>query len=706
MSDRKLPWGLENLLVVAAVGFFAAGLCFTEPSLFKSTDYVLFYKANFQFLSDAVSEGRIPLWNPYVGLGRPYLADSQNAVFYPPVYLVCLGPRIGVFLLVWLHCGLGVFGMRRFGETLSVGRWQGYFLAFSFLASGALMARWLTGQILYCCALCYLPWLLHYGARTDEGWQARRVARHAILLALQFLCGHPQVFWFSVIGQGAFIIGRAVRRPVRDAAWEACRALAQLGAACIWCAGLVAVVLLPFMELARQGNRAVPSPEFVAYGELSWVHLGSLLTPLGISDIPIDWEKNVFVGPVLLGLGLMGLARVQERNVRGLLAVLAAALLMALGDNTPLFPLLYKCLPGFAGFRLHARAGSLLVLALACAAGVWLSRSHPKLKAAWNDHFDLPLRFVVGGIVLLHLASAVAGALQMRDTYTFETIMRSSPDFPFQARLIEQMNEARLLKPSLAPPRVCVPYWLVPANYAMIYRYSSFDAYTSLFLRRPWDYLHAARRLQPPALKNTSVAVEVYEHGPFPYPDLALAIGSDMEGTLQLATDPAPRAFLVYAAEVVGSYQSVLARLREGYDIRHSALLECPLAPSLPLKSSWPRTAVPIRRFDPNSLVLDVDARTNALLVLAEAWYPGWKAQVNGKTERSVPANLWMRAVPVPQGRTEVRVFFQQNYLWTGAVLSFVSSVFGLLALTSGRAQALVAASSTAPPNKQQRGCG
>src|ERR1039458_2340430 len=124
MSDPKLRVRLEHLLVMAAAGVFGAGLCLMQPTLFESVDYVLFYKANFQFLADAVRDGRLPLWNPYIGLGRPYLADMQNAVFYPPVYLILIGEKTGVFLLVWLHCLLAVFGMRRLASALHIGRWQ------------------------------------------------------------------------------------------------------------------------------------------------------------------------------------------------------------------------------------------------------------------------------------------------------------------------------------------------------------------------------------------------------------------------------------------------------------------------------------------------------------------------------------------------------------------------------------------------------
>ena len=55
-----------------------------------------------------------------------------------------------------------------------------------------------------------------------------------------------------------------------------------------------------------------------------------------------------------------------------------------------------------------------------------------------------------------------------------------------------------------------------------------------------------------------------------------------------------------------------------------------------------------------------------AILVLAEAWYPGWEAEVNGQPVRSFPVNGWMRGVVVPAGQTEV--VWRYRSRWFGAV--------------------------------------
>ena len=72
----------------AAALLAAAALCapafFMPPPLFDGTDFVRLHRINRRYAAARVAEGHLPLWNPYVGLGRPFLADIETAFFYPP----------------------------------------------------------------------------------------------------------------------------------------------------------------------------------------------------------------------------------------------------------------------------------------------------------------------------------------------------------------------------------------------------------------------------------------------------------------------------------------------------------------------------------------------------------------------------------------------------------------------------------------------
>jgi hypothetical protein len=57
----------------------------------------------------------------------------------------------------------------------------------------------------------------------------------------------------------------------------------------------------------------------------------------------------------------------------------------------------------------------------------------------------------------------------------------------------------------------------------------------------------------------------------------------------------------------------------------------------------------------------------DAYLLLADAWYPGWHATVNGEETRIYRANVMFRAIRVPKGSSEIVFTFQPD-LWYRAI--------------------------------------
>ena len=82
-----------------------------------------------------------------------------------------------------------------------------------------------------------------------------------------------------------------------------------------------------------------------------------------------------------------------------------------------------------------------------------------------------------------------------------------------------------------------------------------------------------------------------------------------------------------------------------------------------------------------------VESAAPALLVLAEPWYPGWEARVNGSNVPCIPANAWMRAVLIPSGNSQVEMTFHSTYLLPGALISLVALTLLLLMLFRRRGQ-------------------
>ncbi len=146
-----------------------------------------------------------------------------------------------------------------------------------------------------------------------------------------------------------------------------------------------------------------------------------------------------------------------------------------------------------------------------------------------------------------------------------------------------------------------------------------------------------------------------------------------------------PRALLVPSATVLPR-EHMLARLRSPeFDPRGEVFLEggqamqgsSPAGEVLGL--SWP---------DTNQMVVEADAIAPAYLLLSEAWYPGWKAYVDGMEQPIHRANYIFRAVRLEPGRHTVRFAYQPWYwplaLWiTLGSLAVVMVTVGYIAWKS-----------------------
>ena len=112
--------------IVRALPWLGLGLAFSlvhlaRPGVFESTDFLRFHVFNQEYLWGAIRAGRLPLWNPHVTCGRPFLADIESAFFYPPYWIhLLLSPRAAVSLLLVGHTALGLWAMNRLARALGI----------------------------------------------------------------------------------------------------------------------------------------------------------------------------------------------------------------------------------------------------------------------------------------------------------------------------------------------------------------------------------------------------------------------------------------------------------------------------------------------------------------------------------------------------------------------------------------------------------
>ena len=134
-------------------------------------------------------------------------------------------------------------------------------------------------------------------------------------------------------------------------------------------------------------------------------------------------------------------------------------------------------------------------------------------------------------------------------------------------------------------------------------------------------------------------------------------------------------------------------KIYENLDVLPRAFLVAqadPEPPSIPemleRERSWGMGEVRILTHAPERVVVEVQADHPGHLVLTDAFYPGWKAVVDGKSVPILRAAPYFRSVQLDEGEHTVEFIYRPQSLRIGLALSGFSLLIVLLGLVwSGR---------------------
>jgi uncharacterized membrane protein YfhO len=127
---------------------------------------------------------------------------------------------------------------------------------------------------------------------------------------------------------------------------------------------------------------------------------------------------------------------------------------------------------------------------------------------------------------------------------------------------------------------------------------------------------------------------------------------------------------------------AMIERLAEpDFDFRQTALVPPDtVQPPLALSAE---DQIEIVAFEPDRLILSIEAGADGLLVVSEVDYPGWQVAVDGRPVPIMQVNGLLRAVPVPAGRHKIIFAFVSRSFQIGAGVSG-ATFLGLLLAAGG----------------------
>ncbi|MFI5265792.1 MAG: oligosaccharide flippase family protein [Chloroflexota bacterium] len=338
-----------------------------------------------RFLLESIHQRQLPLWDPNILGGTPFLAPGQASVLYPFVLLWLVLPL--AYAYGWfaaLHLFFAGAGAYAFLRVSGGSRTAGIVAGLTYMFSARLVTSVLWPQMMG--AIVYLPLLLLLVELTVR--QARRrwpvvpAIAGALVLGLSILAGHIEASVYVMAAMGLYALGRVVSTVVHPVAADgfpaalpgegAWRAVVSSGALVLLGVGLAAIQLLPFYEVGSLNFRSGSvSYRDVAGFALKLPQLFTFLMPdfYGNPVIhsapywgPKDYvEQAAYLGvlPLLLAGAtlLVLLSRLRRRHplpragegtlaqVATLWLIIAVSLLLAFG--TPLYRVVFFLLPGF-----------------------------------------------------------------------------------------------------------------------------------------------------------------------------------------------------------------------------------------------------------------------------------------------------------------------------------------------------------------------
>lgn len=686
-----------------------------QYTFLASPDLVNMIVPRLQPVIYAIRHWSIMLWNPYELFGQPMIGMVQPGVTSPFTFLLAAAPldhgQVQFFYInLWLvaiHCLAGLFAWRFFRE-LGCSAGPAIFGGILFTTMGYYgNTEWPNNlQPAIMTPLVFLFLLRSLRGRAP----LKNAAWAGSMLGISWLCGHhdpPLMLSLAVAGIGiAAAIPRANRRQA------ALRMLVLFAAE-----GLVAAVqILPALEYGKLSTRWTESVTTTWGSTVPFQdHVDLGLTPPDLIHVLIPGGRGTysepFVGIVALTLAAIAVwAGFRRKEVRLFAVLSVAALLYTLAGSDVLYGLFYALVPTVEKAREPIVALFLFHFAVAALAAMGaemvisdrdrLGDSRIARMLVWLGGAILVFYFVLSSfrplgddrpIMVGFVALLLAAALQ---AWRLNFVRREWAMLPVcLLMMIEQGTEVgwgwarvtdanRMAMVNILTDTRDLADWLhrqpnpkrigkndqeVTFNFGDWYRFDSAYAYGASMLTATqqlggwWN-----ERIGRMYGLNYTLSRKSPRSG--------LQDVFTGKSGIKIWYDPGafPRAWTVHQTVTAKDEASAVDMLNNGtFDLRTTVLTVGSKPDLSPCTGADKVTYIDDRT---QSLQVNVEMACTGLLVVSDNWYPGWKAEVDGKSVDILKVNTVIRGVIVPAGKHVVTMEYRPFSVYFG----FFCTLMGL----------------------------
>ena len=582
------------------------------------------------FARRELAAGRLPLWNPHQDGGVPLLGNAQSALLSPlvwPVLLFGVHPGWNVSLL--LRILLAAAGACAWLRELRRSRLASALGAVGFALSGPFIAWLEHPQTL---SAAPVPLLLLFARRASREGDRRSILGLGFATFLVLAGGHPETQLMAALLASGVVAVNARRA----------RALWAPAGGALLGAGLAAPALLPFLE----------------YFRLSEARLGHGRTPYTLAPrdllrfvLPDVAGSNVIEAAASVSLALLLLVPVglwvrrREREV--LFWAGTALLLLAVVYSNPLSRALASSTPVF-----WTRFLLLLPLALAVLGSAGLDAVRERIAASGRS-------FLAGAVAVGLVLAAVLELLQAaRHVHAIADPSGIAPETPLLARLRGDPEIFRILP----------LHTFLPANSAMDYGLDDLRGYDAI-APAGWR----ARRRAVGRFEDAPTQKDVIA----PWDLAGGGAGLDFWNVKYLLLHPQFR----FGASTLNQQRGLdLEEVYSGPDgriLRNRRVLARGRLTVLGSVTLAVRT--------PTRWRFEAQLSQPGALLIANPFFPGWQASVDGKAVDLSASPGDPVVIPVPAGRHNVELAYRAGSFRIG--LAFAGASLAALLILRGRSR-------------------
>ncbi|HHT9109077.1 MAG TPA: hypothetical protein ACFYD9_10570, partial [Candidatus Wunengus sp. YC64] len=402
----KYDWFAMLILLLLTLAYFYNVVVPDGSSVLSDqntdTRHQLFYWRYFGF--NTLAKGIIPLWNPYIYGGTPFVGGLQSAIFYPLNLIYLIFPiHVAINYSIILHVFLsGVFTylylrflklnpqsaivrLSAHDEVQNSQLYSGRLSRSSCLVSSIIFMfcapqifHVYPGHLPNLCTMIWLPLILLFSELFIRNRNYLYAFFGGVAVAFNILAGHPQYFFYTAIAVAAYFIIRIIQEFQEHRHWKYVGYHAS-GIFIIYTIGvlLTAIQLLPAFEMIKHSTRQTLSYEWVGQFSFAPENFITLFIPEFFGDSLKTpywgryylWEMSLYVG--IIPLMLFALASFYNRNkfTKTFLIMALITTILALGKFTPLFKILYTIVPGFNMFRGNSKFILIVAFSLSVLSG-------------------------------------------------------------------------------------------------------------------------------------------------------------------------------------------------------------------------------------------------------------------------------------------------------------------------------------------------